>query len=247
MSSTVMVKVVGFSDVERHSLNTLFRLSTRRDPSYTLWHEESLTSPHVALLDMDSYEGSMDLESPSFNPHMKFIAIGKSPPAAAWRSFQRPVDWVAMVNELDNLFAPATEVDFDLGLGDGAPPERKVPPGVTVCLLVGLSRDERMYLRARMALAGLTEVDEADTGVQASYQISARHYDLVIVSLELADANAWSLVEALEDMANRPRSVVVATQTPTWAAMERADKLGCAGLIEIPFNPRQVMAVLQKI
>ena len=79
MTSPVMVKVMGFSDKERHSLNTLFRLSSRQIPSYQLWTLESVSQPHVALIDVDSYEATLELESPNFNPNLKVIAIGKAP------------------------------------------------------------------------------------------------------------------------------------------------------------------------
>lgn len=244
MTSSVMVKVMGFTDVERHSLNTLFRLSSRQIPSYQLWTPESASQPHVALIDVDSYEATLELESPNFNPNLKVIAIGKEAPAQAWRYMPRPVDWVGLVRELDALFA--SMVDVDIGSG-GDVSERVAPPGVTVCLVVGLAPDQRLYLRARLALAGHTEMDEADSAAQASQLLSQRHYDLMIVGLDLADADPWLLVEALKDMQAPPRSVVLATASPTWSVMERADQLGCAGLLEIPFIPRQVLGILQKV
>jgi CheY-like chemotaxis protein len=242
-----MVKVMGFSDVERHSLNTLFRLSSRQIPSYQLWTPESASQPHVALIDVDSYEATLELESPNFNPNLKVIAIGAGAPAKAWRSMPRPVDWVGLVRELDALFATMAEVDIDIGLGGDATERGVAPPGVTVCLVVGLAPEQRFYLRARLALAGHTEMDEADTAAQASQLLSQRHYDLMIIGLDLADADPWGLVEALKDMQAPPRSVVLATASPSWSVMERADKLGCAGLLEIPFIPRQVLGILQKI
>lgn len=246
MTSPVMVKVMGFSDKERHSLNTLFRLSSRQIPSYQLWTLESVSQPHVALIDVDSYEATLELESPNFNPNLKVIAIGKEAPVHAWRFMPRPVDWVGLVRELDALFATLVDVDIDIGTG-GDPMDRVAPPGVTVCLVVGLAPDQRLYLRARLALAGHTQMDEADTAAQASQLLSQRHYDLMIIGLELADADSWALVEALKDMPAPPRSVVLATVSPTWAVMERADQLGCAGVLEIPFSPRQVLGILQKI
>ena len=246
MTSSVMVKVMGFSDVERHSLNTLFRLSSRQIPSYQLWTPESASQPHVALIDVDSYEATLELESPNFNPNLKVIAIGAEAPAQAWRFMPRPVDWVGLVRELDALFATMVEVDIDTGLG-GAALDRVVPPGVTVCLVVGLSPEQRLYLRARLALAGHTEMDEAESAAQASQLLAQRHYDLMIIGLDLVDADPWVLVEALKDMQAPPRSVVLATVSPTWSVMERADRLGCAGLLEIPFIPRQVFDILQKI
>jgi CheY-like chemotaxis protein len=245
VATQVMVQVLGFSDVERHSLNTLFRLSSRHIPSYHLWTPESASTPHVALIDVDSYEAMLEIESPNFSPHRKVIAIGAQPLESAWRHMPRPVDWVGLVRELDSLFAAMTEVDIDIGLG--VTPDRVVPPGMTVSLVVGLTQDERMYLRARLALAGHTEMDEAESAAQASQLLGQRHYDLMIIGLSLSDADPWGLVQALKDTPMPPRSVVLATAEPTWAVMERADQLGCVGILEIPFIPRQVLGILSKI
>lgn len=238
-----MVKVLGFTDVERHSLNTLFRLSTRRVPAYQLWTAGCGLAPAVALIDVDSYEASVEMESPSFNPHLRVIAIGSKPSATVWRSFPRPVDWVTLVRELDALFA--VDIDIDIDVWSSTLPG--VPLGVTVCLVVGLSPEDRLYLRARLALAGHTEMDEAMSAIQASEHLAKRHYDLLIIGLELEDADPWAMVEALYDMPTPPRSVILATRFPTWHAIDRAEQLGCAGLLEIPFSPQQVMGLLQKI
>ncbi len=249
MTSTVMVRVIGFSDLERHSLNTLFRLASRRLPSYQLWTPESASPPNVALIDADSYEALLELESPSFNPNLKIIAVGAKASSSAWRLLSRPIDWVGLVRELDALFATATHIDLELDAptpGINAP-QRQMPPGVTVCLVVGLSADQRLYLRARLALAGHTELDEADSAGAASQLLAGRHYDLMIVATDLPDADAWSLIAALKDLPAPPRSVVLATASPTWAVMERADRLGCVGLLEIPFVPLQVIGIMQKI
>ena len=128
MTSTVMVQVLGFSDAERHSLNTLFRLSSRQIPSYQLWTPDCAAAPHVALIDVDSYEAMLEMESPSFNRHLKVIAIGEYAPQSSWRHMSRPVDWIALVRELDTLFATLAEVD----IGVGGTTERVVPPGVAV-------------------------------------------------------------------------------------------------------------------
>ena len=37
LNQRIYVSVVGFSDVERHALNTIFRLSEERDVSYAPW------------------------------------------------------------------------------------------------------------------------------------------------------------------------------------------------------------------
>ena len=245
MASPVWVKVVGFTDVERHSLNTLFRLSERMFPSYALWSRDAPSPPQVALMDVDSYEASLELASPSFNPHLKLICVGNGPPNHAWRSFARPVDWPALVQVLDGLFSTQGDVDIDIGHDSGV--DKPVPPGVRVSLVVGLSREERLYLRARLSSAGLTDVDEADTAAQALEKVAHRRYNLVVVSLDIADSDPWQLVQALNTLPEPPHAVLVATQSPSWSAMERAEQTSCLGLLEVPFNPRQVVDLLQKV
>lgn len=245
MAHTVAVQVVGFSDVERHSLNTLFRLSERQSAAYTLWSPEMPSPPKVALIDLESYEGGLEVASPGFNPNIKLLCVGRNPPEQSWRSFQRPVDWTALVAVLDDLFASPADVDIDIATGEMG--ERVKPPGVKMSLLVGLKRADRLYLRARLALAGMTDVDEVDTAAEAGAMLSQRRYEVVVLSLELIDADPWALAKTLKTMPTPVRSVIVCTDAPSWRAMEFAESIGCAGLLEIPFEPSQVMAVLKKV
>lgn len=245
MSSSIWVKVVGFSAVERHSLNTLFRLSVRQTPAYSLWTPDAPAPPHVSLIDMDCHEAEVELASPTFNPNLKIICVGSKTHGSAWRSFQRPVDWSAMVQVLDGLFASHAYVDVVTGFDELD--ELGAPPGMRVSLVVGLRPADRMYLRARLSLAGLTDVDEVETAEQASTSVAQRRYDVVIISLELADADPWALVQTLKAMPTPPHAVIVATEKPSWSTMEKAEQMGCAGLLEIPFNPPQVVGLLHKV
>ena len=95
MGSTVFVKVVGFRDVERHALNTVFRVSAEQPTCYALWTPESPVMPHIALIDVESYAAGLALASPGLNPHLKLICVGEGAPARAWRVFPRPNNWAA--------------------------------------------------------------------------------------------------------------------------------------------------------
>ncbi len=245
MAAVVWVKVVGFSDMERHSLNTLFRLSEGAFPTYALWTPETQAAPNVLLLDVDSYEAGLEMVSPNFSAHRKCICVGDEPVANAWRSFARPVDWPALIRVLDGLFSSQGDLDIDIGLGMDA--EELVPPGVRVSLLVGLSREECMYLRARLAIAGLTDVDEVATVQDANALTVQRRYDLVVVGLDVQGDDPWALVESLKHLPEPPHAVLVATHTPSWGNMERAEQLGCLGSLDIPFNPQQVISLLHKV
>lgn len=244
MAAVVWVKVVGFSDTERHSLNTLFRVSEGAFPTYALWNPELQAAPNLLLLDVDSYAAGLELVSPSFNTHRKCICVGDEPVSNAWRSFARPVDWPALIRVLDGLFSSQGDLDIDIGLGMDA--ESPVPPGVRGSLLVGMSREERLYLRARLAIAGLTDVDEVETVRDAYTRTAERRYDLVVVGLDVQGDDPWALVESLKHLPEPPHAVLVATHTPSWVSMERAEQLGCLGTLDIPFNPQQVISLLHK-
>lgn len=243
MGAAVFVKVVGFRDVERHALNTVFRLSAERQPCYALWTPQAPVMPHVALIDTESYEAGLALASPGLNRNLKLICVGKGAPANAWRVFSRPIEWSAVLQAMDELFAHAS-VNIDLVPqveGNAAK-----PPGVRASLLVDPSRDERLYLRARFALAGLIEVDEVDSVSQAALKVCERPYDVVVVDVD-APGDVWGLVERL--VAHDPPigSVLVTTINTSWRMHERAELAGCRAVLNKPYDPGHVFRVLQMV
>ncbi len=245
MTATVFVKVVGFVDVERHALNTVFRLAAGRTPCYALWTPDAPVPPHLVLLDIDSYEGSLEVATPGFNKNLKMICVGENPPQSAWRTFPRPLNWSAVLYAMDQLFAGSEATDFDLDTGEGAP--AVVPPGVRASLLVDSSRDHRMYLRARLSLAGFIELNEAQDAGQALALARQRHYDLVIVNLDDPELDGWKLTHQLVDLEPTIGSVVLSTRNTSWHLQERAEQAGCRGVIEIPFDPVQILELLRKV
>ncbi len=243
MGSTVFVKVVGFRDTERHALNTLFRVSAEQSTCYALWTPESPVMPHVALIDADSYEAGMALASPGLNPHLKLICVGEDAPERAWRVFPRPINWSAVLHAMDQLFAKSG-VDISIDPDDDA--TTVIPPGVRQTLLVEPVRDDRLYLRARLALAGLIDVDEVDSSADALSRLRERHCDIVVVNVDQID-DPWGLVERLVSFKPPIESVLVTTVNRSWAMHERAEQAGCRALLDKPFDPSLVYRVFQMI
>jgi len=246
MKPSVYVKVVGFRDVERHALNTLFRLSMSRPTSYGLWTPEAPVAPHLALIDLEAYEAGLALASPGLNPNLKMICVGKGAPANAWRTFARPLHWPDVVKAMDSLFAPVEKCDTGIDFG-GSDVRAAVPPGFKVSLLVDSSREDRMYLRARLALAGHTDVDDTGTGARALELAKKRHYDLVIVGLNLPDLDGWAVIRQLVTLEPAIGSVIVTSPDKSWHMRQHVEACGCSGLLEKPYDPLQIVELLQKI
>ncbi len=243
MGTTVFVKVVGFREVERHALNTLFRLSDDRPTTYAVWTPDAPVMPHVALIDVESYEAGLALASPGLNRNLKLICVGAGAPAHAWRVFSRPLNWTAVLHVMDQLFAkPTVDISLEIDGDSGA----AIPPGVRLTLLVDPSRDERLYLRARLSLAGLIEVDEVESVAQAQAKVRERHYDVVIIDVDTPD-DPWGLVERLVSMEPPIGSVVITTVNNSWQMHERAELAGCRAVLDKPYDPGHVFRVLTMV
>jgi CheY-like chemotaxis protein len=73
------------------------------------------------------------------------------------------------------------------------------------------------------------------------------HYDLAIVGLDVPDMDGWELIRQLVTLEPAIGSVIVTTTDKSWHMREHAEASGCCGLLEKPYDPLQVVELLQKI
>lgn len=250
MAQRVFVKVLGFSPAERHALNTLFRLSEQRETVYSLWDPQAPEPPRLALVDGRSEAAHRDL-GPA-DKSLKLIWIGSVAPASSWRSFERPLLWPDVIRAMDELFMPPGSLDLDLDFDD-AP--LTLPPAASGwdaspplrALIASGDRNQRLYLRARLALAELTQVDEAQTGAQALEMARANPYCVALVDFGLPDVDGWTLLRALH--AERPAIAhLIATKaSPSLVERIRARWGGAAVMLGNPPQPATLRSALEKV
>jgi len=248
----VFVKVVGFTDVERHALNTVFRLSESRDTVYSLWLPEAPSAPKLALIDGQSYEARLELASPHADPGVKLLWVGAGAPAHAWRSFERPLQWSEVVQAMDELYAPPPvldldldfDLDLDLSLDDPAPP---AAPDVRRALILEPVAQDRLYLRAKLASVGLLQADEAATGAEALALCKTHTYEVALLSLDLPDRDGWQLVREL--LAARPRiaHLIVTAARNSMPLRLRARLAGVPACLGKPLHPGRLQRMLERI
>ena len=246
----VFVKVVGFSDAERHALNTLFRLSEERETRYLPWTVEHGAAPHLTLIDSESHEAVVEFELPS-NQGARVVWIGERTPARAWRSFPRPIDWPAVIAAMDQLFMPAAhdiegglDLDFELDLPD---PSVLVEGGPRRALIANADRAERLYIRARMALADLTQADEAETAADALELARKHRYDVAVIDYALPGKGGWPLVRALAQIDQRIPLLIVTKDRLTPAEKARMLLGRQPILLEKPVHPLKLTALLSRV
>ena len=66
--------------------------------------------------------------------------------------------------------------------------------------------EHRLYLRARLALSGLTHADEASSAEQARDWMKAQHYGVTLLDFQLPGAGGWDFVRELTRFGPEPQA-----------------------------------------
>jgi hypothetical protein len=190
MPKKVFIRVVGFTNVERHALNTVFRLSQddpHRSHAYEPWLPGSSEPACMALIDGASGGASQELADMHANPDIGLIWVGAVTPAKAWRSFTRPLRWPAVLTAIDMYFEPAGSLDFDLG-SETLPAQIDAASGpVPLMGLIPPPTEHRALLadpdpQARLFMASVAE---------AKTLLAGQIYQFACVDLSLSDLDPW--------------------------------------------------------
>jgi hypothetical protein len=218
LKQRIYVSVVGFSDVERHALNTIFRLSEERELSYAPWvplvapgAAPPLMTAEVVLVDGESAEAVLShaKETPT---GQRLIWIGPDAPDHAWRVMQRPIQWVSVLHDLDAVYA-ARLVDsgyLDLDFTSPAPlgSDALSPhPPARRALLVGTDLMERETLRLRLTAVGVPVIDEVGNNESAVELIGRNVYCCGAFNLDDQHLDAWSLARLFAD--SNPQALTI--------------------------------------
>jgi CheY-like chemotaxis protein len=252
MVQRIFVKVIGFTDVERHALNSVFRLSVEQEYKYFLWEPAAPEPPKLALIDGESYEARVEVEGPDAG--IPLIWVGPTPPDRALRTFARPIPWAEIVQAFDDLVGPMSDaVDLDLEFGmDTQPPDAQdtLPPEEPPrrrALIVNADRDERLYLRAKLALAELCEADDAENAAQALELARDNRYVLALVDFNLPDADGWKLLKELAEGPKPIAKVIMTKSKPSLGERVHAWFAGVTGFFEKPPHPAKLHDLLMRV
>ncbi|TNF53003.1 MAG: hypothetical protein EP308_10350 [Burkholderiales bacterium] len=204
-SARIFICVIGFTDVERHALNTVFRLSEERDLSYALW--SPLTAPGVAaplalppvvLVDGACAEAVLYHAKP-LPPGQRLIWVGNDAPAHAWRVLTRPLSWGELLHDLDSVYAAGQADSGLLDLDVTAPAElgdEDAPPETPRrALLAGLGPGERMLVMAELTRAAIIDFDEVADNETAVDRLARGAYCCGVFNLDEHQIDAWSLLQ----------------------------------------------------
>jgi CheY-like chemotaxis protein len=248
MAQRVFVNVAGFTDEERHALNLLFRMSEDHSTAFSAWEAGAPQPPRVAFVDGDSDAGRAAADDPR-NTTIPLLWVGANAPARALLTFARPIAWPDVLQTLDSVF-PAEDADlhFDIDYDDvdTQPPDTMPPDGDMPkrALIASGTLEERLYLRARLALAGFPIADEAETAPKALELVRERDYVLAIVDLSLGGMRGWDFLKELAGGPHKIAKVIVTASRPTIGERLKAHRVGVKAFIAKPPHPAKLQAAL---
>jgi CheY-like chemotaxis protein len=227
------------------------------------------------LIDGKSWEAALELANPE-NDALTLIWVGDNAPARASLVIARPLKWSAVIAQVDQLLAfrsvrmapgGGADQDIDLdrlseagalpGLDQGAEVQVVTAPlplksletdsDTPHVLVIDADPEARFYLRAKLANAGLLQVDEAATSVEALLCLQSRVYKMVLLDLDLPDFASWQLVKQIGSA--RPAIEVLIL---TGSKLSRLDAMrgwfaGARGSLRKPLDPVKLNALLLSV
>ena len=265
LNERIFVNVVGFSDVERHALNTVFRLSEDNAVRYALWAPSPMTHSHpahasaeVVLVDGDSAEGVLS-HAKAMPNGQRLIWVGADPPPHAWRVWQRPIRWADVVHDLDAVYA-ARQADsgfLDLDITSPAPlfdASGQAAPLARRALLVGVRGRDLLTLRAQLKTMGVEQADETDMTDYAAELIGRYSYCCGAFNLDDASLDGWSLARLFADRHEQAMTLGLTRQAGPMAAWwskrlvrRETQKTGVNALVGLPLQPTELTRCLERL
>ena len=147
---------------------------------------------------------------------------------------------------MDSVFQPSS-VDLDLDAPGPADEETRPLRPPKLALIVSPSRDERLYIRARLSLASLTQADEAETGHEAMNLARSKQYDFALVDFQLPDMTAWNLLRQLRQGKKPIPHVALSKAQRSLPEHLRAWFGGAEALLDSPPHPQRLNDWLRRI
>ena len=266
-----LVDVIGFNDVERSMLTSIFALAARRDPGFAQFEPgTSGRSPDVYLVDADNVAAFNEYKALHKRAGLPAVLVGARPQGADGLVLPRPLQWARLLQALDDTLnsgdeapvaapadpAPSTSLRRTLpgaALGRSlprheAPTEaaQKRMLGDTV-LVVDDNATVRMFMQAKLAPFGF-EVDIAETGEEAIGLSATQEYTCVFLDVVLPGIDGYQVCKLIKSnkQAIKKTAVVMLTSRSSPFDKLRGSIAGCDEYLTKPLDEDRLLEVIAK-
>ena len=125
-----LVDVIGFNDVERSMLTSIFALAARRDPGFAQFEPgASERTPDIYLVDADNAAAFGEFRALHKRAGLPAVLIGNEGHGTKFPVLPRPLQWARLLQALDDAVHDNDDAPVALSR-TLPPPSRTAPPGV---------------------------------------------------------------------------------------------------------------------
>lgn len=205
MAAPYRVHLIGFSDFERGTLGSYFRLAQGRQPAY----QQVVQAGQAQLLVVDADRPEALAEAAALGTPTRTVYVGAAAPAGALGVVPRPIDPHAVVRELDAMVAAQTRRP---PVAPPSPPAAAAAPrpaprvarrhGATA-LIVDDSEVAARFLEVKLHPYGLRTERVADAEA-ALAALAQRRFDFVFLDIELGPGSRIGGLELCQRIRRAP-------------------------------------------
>lgn len=270
-SGQYLVDVIGFNEVERAMLSSIFALAARRDPGFAQYEPGAAgCTSDIYLVDADDQAAFHEYDSLNKRAGLPAVLIGSQSRGSTEPLLPRPMQWAKLLQALDDRLSdeedrpvPApppvpesvlrrTVPGHALGRSNtlqALPPDaatQKRILGDTV-LVVDDNATVRAFMQAKLAPFGF-EVDIAETGEEAIGLSASQEYACVFLDVVLPGIDGYQVCKMIKanKQAIKKTAVVMLTSRSSPFDKLRGSLAGCDEYLTKPLDEDRLLEVIAK-
>jgi twitching motility two-component system response regulator PilG len=267
-----LVDVIGFNDVERAMLASIFALAARRDPGFAQFEPGASAgrTPDIYLVDADKPDAFKEFRSLHKRAGLPAVLIGTSAQGTDFPVLPRPLQWARLLQALDDAVsgaddgmpavAPAADaaalrrsLPGNTGAGRSNSPQAVPDPAASkrmagdTVLVVDDNATVRAFMQAKLAPFGF-DVDFAETGEEAIGLSGTHEYTCVFLDVVLPGIDGYQVCKLIKSnkQAIKKTAVVMLTSRSSPFDKLRGSLAGCDEYLTKPLDEDRLLEVIAK-
>jgi len=263
-SRRFVIEMLGFTDAEKAMLASTFRLTGRRVFTYAE-PGGSNDRTDIYLVNADNADALTQLQTRSPNVHAPAVLIGRTPVDIGWPQIDRPIHWMRLFEQMDNImqaallerarrkFGKNADVQWDgrtyrrTGDRDTLPHEvfTEAKPTETV-LVVDDSATVRAFMRAKLAPFRF-DVDYAENGETAIDMAQAKNYTCIFLDIMMPGIDGYQVCKRIKaSPSTKDTAVVMLSSKSSTFDKFRGNWAGCDAYLGKPVGEDELLTTIAR-
>jgi twitching motility two-component system response regulator PilG len=275
LNGPYLVDVIGFNDVERSMLSSIFSLAARRDPGFAQYEPGAQgRTPDLYLVDADDPAAFNEFRALHKRASLPAVLIGASSQGTPHSVLPRPLQWARLLQALEDALPGGGDEEIAAlarSLPQSGPDPRRSLSGSDTfsrsnspraaapshaqkkrllsdsVLVVDDNATVRAFMEAKLQPYGF-DVDFAETGEEAIGLSGGNEYTCVFLDVVLPGIDGYQVCKLIKSnrQAIKKTAVVMLTSRSSPFDKLRGSLAGCDEYLTKPLDEDRLLEVIAK-